>query len=127
MKKKVEVVRCTSLGSFLADPSPENPANLAQFKLQVSTKAYGSPNPPSSDPDPTQSDWSLVSTRISNMNPIQEVEMTEDILRRILQTGDRTIRLLVNEDIKSYRIIARCSQCPSETSWFVAASGSFEL
>ena len=129
MKKKVEVIRCTSLGSYLADPSPENPANLARFILEVSPKAYGSLDPPSSDPDPAPmpGDWNPVNTRISNMNPIQETSMTEDMLRSIIQTGDRTIRLLVDENIKSYRIIALCSQCPAVENWWVAASGSFEV
>lgn len=126
MKKKIESISCTSLGSVLANPTPSSLSDLAQFKLQVSTKAYGSGNIPSSNPEDTV-DWDEVEQVVIGYNPITIQPFSTTWFRDVLQKGSRTVDIFVDETYKSYRVLAQCIQCPASGSWWVAASGSFEV
>lgn len=101
--KKVVSIKCTALGKYLANSSAQGDEK-ASFELQVSTKTAAAAT--------ASGDWTKVTTYLTSTTPITEQNLTEEKLGEILQGSDKTIKLQLDSNVQSYRILASCSLCP---------------
>lgn len=118
--KKVCSIQCKKLGTaFDKRPGTVEP----EFFLQTSKKALSEA---SKDLDST--DWTEQVSYLSKIRPVTEVTMEPVEFRKTLKSIFRdkgTINLLLDNDIKSYRILVSCQKC-RDGEKYVITSGSFE-